>query len=69
MDELKLCPFCGGNAELRSKQVNYYSGGWSYRVCCVNCGVSTKEWWNPEEVIAMWNRRVYISYAEMKNDE
>ena len=44
MTVLKECPFCGGNAEFKSK---YHSGGgyddgnYSYGVKCTVCGVET----------------------------
>lgn len=39
MDELKPCPFCGGDAQLRVQEVDYgLCGAW---VQCTNCNART----------------------------
>lgn len=39
MMELKPCPFCGGEAELKTQEVQYgLCGAW---VFCVNCGAKS----------------------------
>ena len=59
MEELKRCPFCGGEAWLReftglNKSINYY-------VECgyIECAVSpeTAIFETPEEAVAAWNNR------------
>lgn len=57
MDELKKCPFCGGDAEIRE-----LNGELKYYVCCANvdnCYVnpSTFYYARPEEAVKAWNRR------------
>ena len=37
MDELKLCPFCGGNAKLEYYKVSYSSFNYDGMACRVNC--------------------------------
>ena len=53
MEELRQCPFCGGVSTLHSidccKTV--------YAVC-MNCGIHTVEYSEPEKAIEAWNRRV-----------
>ena len=56
MDELKQCPFCGGEAILRK---NRYCEG--YYVTCLshNCSmiIATCQRETKEEAIEAWNRR------------
>jgi Lar family restriction alleviation protein len=49
-EELKPCPFCGGNAIL-------YAAGIPY-VRCDNCGTQTTAYQTPDHAITAWNRRV-----------
>ena len=53
--KLKPCPFCGGEAQLRSQKIY---GGESYWVLCRKC-FSTQEPYHTKavEAIAAWNRR------------
>ena len=57
MDELKPCPFCGGEAEMRSLGIGFY-GGRIYWVHCISCCAEIN---NPkpseEDAIKDWNRR------------
>jgi len=52
-DELKRCPFCGGEAKLCEVNSNHW-------VNCVNleCDGATICCRNKEEAIAAWNKRV-----------
>lgn len=57
MEDLKPCPFCGAEAQLREEQPvptdDYY-----YRVRCRQCWATT-DWNNkPDGAIEAWNRRV-----------
>lgn len=47
--ELKPCPFCGGNAEMKS-----YTMFW---VVCDDCLSETTVYSTEEEAIEAWNRR------------
>jgi len=52
MEELKPCPFCGGEAE-------YYGECDMVHVRCKVCGATTPGWWDePEDAAADWNRRI-----------
>ena len=50
MEELKKCPFCGGEAILE--------GTYMFDVICTKCGVRTSWYKTKEEAIEAWNRRV-----------
>jgi Lar family restriction alleviation protein len=50
-EELKPCPFCGGEAMKRKSNRVYY-------VFCTNCSVKTVDSITPDGAIAAWNRRV-----------
>ena len=52
MEELKCCPFCGGEAEIK-KEVSY-----AYYAECRRCEVRTKICYLEDGAIAAWNRRV-----------
>jgi Lar family restriction alleviation protein len=49
-EELKPCPFCGGESELGKDENLYY-------VRCQECLTETKVYDNDYEAIAAWNRR------------
>jgi len=55
MEEMKPCPFCGGEAGItwdKWKDDELY--------CCVecDCGVSTGVYETADEAVEMWNRRI-----------
>ena len=54
---LKLCPFCGGEAQLIDMRCLHW-------VCCIECGARVQSTKFAEEgdaeAIAKWNRRVEI---------
>ena len=53
-EELKPCPFCGGEAEI------VISGG-ERRVDCKKCGARS-DWYDTEvEAVAAWNNRDYLT--------
>lgn len=54
MEELKKCPFCGGEAKIY-KLFDYIS---KYRVECTYCDMYTSAYATKEEAIEAWNRRV-----------
>ena len=51
MTELKPCPFCGGEAEVRGTYRTIY-------VCCLWCGAESGEYSDVGQAIRAWNRRV-----------
>jgi len=63
-EELKPCPFCGGEAALRI--IRYGTAGRSlvsvmgYEIMCEQCSVSNieGEYSNQEDAISAWNKRV-----------
>lgn len=58
MEELKLCPFCGGE-EVRIIRQGHREYKPTYYVKCFNygCGVETPQKASESEVISIWNRR------------
>ena len=62
MDELKPCPFCGGEIEERGGQCNYGKKIMTLDLMCRKCGTlfKFKSKWieNPyREAVESWNRR------------
>lgn len=58
MNELKPCPFCGGEARV-IPQPNYTDNRCKYFVTCTNCGIETPRTARTgEKAIEAWNRRV-----------
>lgn len=53
MEELRLCPLCGGEAVYESTQRKH---GIVYSVYCEKCELEIARL-NKQEVIAAWNRR------------
>ena len=61
MDELKPCPFCGGNGSVTidPEGVKDSKGKkWMYTVSCDRCCASTGICWTREMAIDVWNRRM-----------
>lgn len=56
MDELKPCPFCGGEAET-GKTVFGLRAGLIF-VFCKKCYASSLDYKTEKEAIKVWNRRV-----------
>ena len=59
---LRECPFCGGEARIKSRYIGYGSLGlgahdW-YSVECKECRASSDEYRSEAEAIEAWNRRV-----------
>lgn len=59
-NELKPCPFCGGEANLikRKLKTGFYPSGGTYYVHCKVCLITTQPKRKAENVIDDWNRRV-----------
>lgn len=55
MSDLRRCPFCGGEAILRSWT---HEDGIYYTVECPKCYVDMGEYETVEEITKAWNRRV-----------
>lgn len=61
VNELKPCPFCGGEAEIKSRYIGYGSIGlgahdW-FAIACNDCRTISKEYGTKEQAIAAWNNR------------
>ena len=51
-NELKPCPFCGGEADI-------IEDSFCYGVECFNCKANSTYFSNAKDAIAAWNRRNY----------
>ena len=58
-EELKPCPFCGGEA----KCIEFYG---LYHVICCNCHIAGKDCSTRESAVSAWNNR---PIEELKYDE
>ena len=58
-DELKRCPFCGGEAELQSWYIKGIANKKHYRMRCKNCGCNclNREYASTGKAMKAWNRR------------
>ena len=63
MRELRRCPFCGGEAEIRKEVDTSFMGGVAfiaYKVVCSKCWASplpNNYYGDKQEAIELWNRR------------
>lgn len=55
--DFKLCPFCGGGAELHDSQRNSRVPMWWVR--CELCGATPATHSTKEKAVAAWNRRTH----------
>ena len=53
--ELKLCPFCGGEASIGETD---FEGKTIFIAFCEECGISTPADEDEQVIIKLWNRRV-----------
>ena len=59
-DDLKPCPFCGGEAEVTDEDSYGFSDG-DWFVCCTECHTYLgfdSQYETPQEAIEAWNARV-----------
>lgn len=58
MEELKSCPFCGGE-DLEKQQWRTYDARHPecFGVCCTYCGGRGGDEWSEAEAVKTWNRR------------
>ena len=57
MDELKKCPFCGGEAETRDLK-DFDGKVIMASVVCKQCEAKTKQYGTIDAAIKAWNNRV-----------
>jgi len=59
MKDIKLCPFCGSEADIRPHNFGD-SSKTDYTIYCSNTGCGSSFCWydTPEEAVEAWNRRV-----------
>lgn len=61
IEELKPCPFCGGNASVNEGE---FEGSKVFSVSCEKCGATTGGADNVQIVIDVWNKRTELQAAE-----
>ena len=73
MTNLKPCPFCGGEAAMKTRYIGYGSIGLGehdeYRVVCKECRSSSDEYRSIAEAAAAWNRRAEPENEPLTLDE
>ncbi len=57
MNELKPCPFCGGEASLSMGQMGV-TRAQAYYIECDNCAASSEMFFDGNRAIKAWNNRV-----------
>ncbi len=55
LEEIKKCPFCGGNAGVFEDE---FEGNKIYMVACEQCAISTAAYEHDQSAINDWNKRV-----------
>lgn len=66
--ELKSCPFCGCEVELKANRTWDIHRRWQWSIQCINCTVGTRQRAGPsgrENTIAAWNSRVNDNEANL----
>lgn len=68
MADLKLCPFCGGEAEL-FQHYPYMRRRVVSSVCCKSCRANSGTWGRKDKAIEAWNTRnpMEAVVAELEN--
>ena len=56
MEDLKKCPFCGGEADIE-KIIGFSHAVIAAYVYCKECGASTQTYGSEEVAYEAWNRR------------
>ena len=56
MNDLKPCPFCGGEAKWRKYEFLNVA---SFYVECVDCDASSNRFDHLDEAVEAWNRRAH----------
>ena len=54
-EQLKSCPFCGGQAYLKER---YHGDNEKYYAFCSGCYTETFEYKNVHDAVEAWNKRV-----------
>ena len=60
MNELKKCPFCGGEADCNNAGF-IKAGNLMWATECLDCGVTTDFFDSEQEAIEAWNRRTEVA--------
>ena len=66
-EKLRNCPFCGGEAKLYSRAVDWLLS--EHLVRCKKCHCITDTYDTKEEAVEVWNRRVADDDIRSKQDD
>lgn len=61
MDDLKSCPFCGGEAEYFSERIFIMNNAFLMGIKCKSCGgavIDSNKKHCPNDVVRAWNKRI-----------
>ena len=67
MSELKKCPFCGGEVEVKSRSSNFFDS--VFEIVCRECGCRQAPSIHKEAVINAWNTRKPMDNIVQKLEE
>ncbi len=68
MNELKPCPFCGGEALMRERYINGIANTKHYRRECRHCKATFAHWYRSmKKADEAWNRRVQPELIRCEN--
>lgn len=67
-DELKPCPFCGGNPRVFSHNNEWIGRTWHIECLDDNCGCGTCHHDSAEIAATVWNRRIDEGMKRMTDD-
>lgn len=56
-EELKECPFCGGEAVVERSMFGMFDPEDTFRIYCMNCHTGTAPWGALERATGVWNQR------------
>jgi hypothetical protein len=66
-DELKRCPFCGGEPKVFHHQNKWVGETWHIECLDDNCGCGTCHHDSAEIAATVWNRRIEAQAAEVEH--
>lgn len=57
-DELKPCPFCGGDPMIRERYIHNVANKKNYKIECKDCTNTFSNWYKSlKKAIEVWNNR------------
>lgn len=72
MNELKPCPFCGGEAQISSDTEATRDTAdrfWAYTIVCSRCCATSGLTYTPKKAVEAWNRRASDTKCDFYDKE